>query len=271
MDLTPIKVLHPKQCCFICKKGNLDPKDKTKIYGKSKMDLPVLIIRATQIDLNNYEDRSELAICCLCYRLLQRYKNALEKLDSIVCEIKKSFSMSTNVSVKRMNKSMQYENPAAKKILTFRDDDLDTQTPRPVIKNAASSNGQSVPTTVHPLRLSQECTLPPIPLEPQSASTPEPARGPQSGNGDPSDSKSKNVRIIVQYPSRTFEKELVGNYAVLGKAVVHGVPQRLARAVFREENLRTCIFKEMQRYLKSEMKCVCSRKNPSLLRVKTKE
>jgi hypothetical protein len=276
---TPIKILHPRHDCFICKKEIIDSKDKTKIFGKSKLDLPLLITRSTQINLDNYEDHIELAICCICYRLLLRYKNALEKLDTIESEIRKSFNRSTNVSVKRMSKGMECENPPAKKVLTFRDDGLDTRIETPGPAKTATLNAQSVPVTLQPVN--EECTvlpIPPVEHQRQMTSTPNSLNIPQStleisphsGNGDLA-GKSKNVRIIVQYPSRTFKKELVGNYAVLGKALVHDVPERLARALFKEEKLRTCIFKEMQRYLKSEMKCVCSRKYPSMLRVKTKE
>ena len=123
---TPIEILHPHHDCFICKKEIIDSKDKPKIFGKS-LDLQLLITRSTQINLDNYEDHIELAICCIYYRLLLRYKNALEKLDTIESEIRKSFNRSTNVSVKRMSKGMECENPTAKKVLTFQDDGLDTR------------------------------------------------------------------------------------------------------------------------------------------------
>ena len=125
MSQTPIKILHPFNCCFICKKKNLDPKAKTKIFGRSQMDFPQLISRSTQIDFTDYEDCSELSICALCYKLMVRYKNALEKLYKLESEINKT----THVCVKRTGKEIENEKPPVKKLLTFGDDNLGAHIP----------------------------------------------------------------------------------------------------------------------------------------------
>ena len=43
------------------------------------------------------------------------------------------------------------------------------------------------------------------------------------------ETKEAKVHLTVAYPSKPFHKELKGDFAVLGKAIINGSAQRIAR------------------------------------------
>ena len=88
---------------------------------------------------------------------------------------------------------------------------------------------------------------------------------PESGD------KETKVHLTVEYASKTIRKELKDDYAVLGKAVVHGSPQRIAREVLKNEKLKKFIIEKVLQLMALQANGLCSRKDSSLLRAATKE
>ena len=73
------------------------------------------------------------------------------------------------------------------------------------------------------------------------------------------------VKITIQYPSKPRTKFLPSEYEALGKALVYGPPQRIAKAVVKCKLLTTHVLQSVLRLVSSEVRGFCSRSNPSLL------
>ena len=50
-----------------------------KIFGKSELEISALIHRSLGVDLSVYVGSENLAICRLCYNMLNAYSKALKK------------------------------------------------------------------------------------------------------------------------------------------------------------------------------------------------
>lgn len=83
--------------------------------------------------------------------------------------------------------------------------------------------------------------------------------------------KEAKVHLTVAYPSKTFHKELKGDFAVLGKAIINGSPQRIARAVLKNIALRKIVVEKVLQLMNIQLNDICSRKRPSILRANTKD
>ena len=66
-------------------------------------------------------------------------------------------------------------------------------------------------------------------------------------------------------------EELKDDYAALGKAIVRGPPQRIARAVLKNETLKKFIVEKVLELMTHQVNGLCSRRQPSMLRATTKE
>jgi hypothetical protein len=80
-----------------------------------------------------------------------------------------------------------------------------------------------------------------------------------------------SVKLSVDYPSKTVNKTLKNEYETLGKALAHGPPQRIAKAVLKCKPLTKFVIENVLRLITTEVYGLCSRKNPSLLRKTGKE
>ena len=79
MDVTPKKLSNSEECCFLCKDNFSLSKSKINVLGKSALDIPSLILKATKEDVNVYVERERFYICRMeCYNRLVRYQNALQ-------------------------------------------------------------------------------------------------------------------------------------------------------------------------------------------------
>ena len=76
---TPKKVTSAKGDCFLCKDKIPSLKEKVKIFGKSELEISALIHRSLGVDLSVYVGSENLAICRLCYNMLNAYSKALKK------------------------------------------------------------------------------------------------------------------------------------------------------------------------------------------------
>ena len=74
------------------------------------------------------------------------------------------------------------------------------------------------------------------------------------------------VSISVQYPSKTVKKVLSSDFEMLGKALIHGPPSRIAKAVMKCKPINKLVIKQVLLTVSNEVRALCSRKNPSLLR-----
>ena len=79
-------------------------------------------------------------------------------------------------------------------------------------------------------------------------------------------SAETKVKVTVSYPSKTINKTLAPEFEAIGKAIVHGPPSRIAKAILKCKAIRTEVIQQVLRVVSSEVNDLCSRKNPSLLR-----
>ena len=84
-------------------------------------------------------------------------------------------------------------------------------------------------------------------------------------------SQTSNVKLSISYPSKIVNKSLHGSYQLIGKALVHGIPSRIAKAVMNCQPVRKHIVEKTLGILKREVMELYSEKNPSLLPKSSKE
>ena len=264
MNETPKKLSHREECCFLCKKVLANEHDKIRVFGKSTIGIPTLILRATKVDLSLYVGCEKIAICRMsCYKRLTRYKNALRKVDEIEHEIALEFNMLVPVSVKRMGKEVAESTlPKSKRSLAFEDSHIESNA-------TASIREVPVPTDITVLMPNPTIPLTSTPIN--KAKTPHslPDFEQTETESVPVEKKTK-VSLTVQYPSKTIRKELIDDFAILGKAIAHGSPQRIARAVLKNSTVKKYILEKVLKLLTLQVSGLCSRRKPSLLRSKTK-
>ncbi len=81
--------------------------------------------------------------------------------------------------------------------------------------------------------------------------------------------KSTKVNVSIEYPSKTFNKQMPSEYEAIGKALVHGTPKRIANAVMKCKSISKFIVENVLRTVSTEVNLLCSRKNPSKLENRT--
>ena len=263
------------------------------------MDIRSLIIRGTNIDLSVYVDCKKLAICrTKCYNRLVRYKNALHKVDKIGEEIRRDFDGDVLLCVERLakdpgnsleaKKSLNFGNPC----LIFSSPRAATLASKPVAPNVVANPGiclSPIPFGV----VNPSAILAPVfaPSRPQSLAqraftgfrrspamfTSAPLRKTETHTDltelsfEKSREKETKVHLTVKYPSKTIRKELKDDYAVLGKVIVHGCPQQIARAALKNEALKKFIVENVLQLMTFQVNGLCSRRQPSMLIATTKE
>lgn len=295
---TPKKICHDGESCFLCKRTFSVAKEKIRVFGKSSFDISSLIHRALNVDLTVYVDREQLAICrTQCYSRIVRYKNAVQKVEEIGGEIKRNFGGDFPFRVKRMAKD-HFNTSEAKKCLDFGDTPSTASPGTPTNLHVGETSAEI---NIDPGR---GIGLSPIPFagfaptqsfvpvfvqsssqylvqkafpgfSPGFASTPRISRLNNKNQSQETSlqesSKETKVHLTVVYPSKTIRKELKDDYASLGKAIVHGSHQRIARAVLKNETLKKFIVEKILQLMTIQLNELCSRRNPSILRATTKE
>lgn len=78
--------------------------------------------------------------------------------------------------------------------------------------------------------------------------------------------ETRQVRLSMQYPSKSLNKTLHGTYQNVGKALAHGVPSRIAAAVMNCLPVRNHILEKVMKVVSKEVTGLCSKTNPSLVR-----
>ena len=276
---TPKKLVNGDLRCYIC--GSTPPvKERIKVFGKTAHDLPKLIKSALSLDVNVYSE-NDLFVCTNpCYKRLLK----LEKLEKNIFDLKQELTSSFDgnvetARVKRLRKhsdtvpecsstaqnklspgvsrSLKFVSPAPTTCTSFTyNPNRAFQKPYHVVYNAfghLKDPGIGVSTP----ELSS--------LRPLLTSTPI------SKPGNNNVRTETKVKVIVDYPSKTASKTLESCYEALGKALVHGPPERLASDVVKCEPVVNIVIKHVLRKVLREVNDLCSRKNSSLLRTASKE
>ena len=115
---TPKKVTSAEGDCFLRKDKIPSLKEKVKIFGKSELQIGGLIHRSLGVDLGVYVGSENLAICLLCYNMLNAYNKALKKVNQIVDGIKQKFESNGPLRIKRLSKDST-KAPEARKSLSL--------------------------------------------------------------------------------------------------------------------------------------------------------
>ena len=100
-------------------------------------------------------------------------------------------------------------------------------------------------------------------FRPPLTSTPSCSSANFSGN---SREETQQVRLSVQYPSKSLKKTLHGSYQNVGKALAHGVPLRIATALMNCLPVRNHILGKVMKVVSNEVTGLSSKANPSILR-----
>ncbi|XP_078351448.1 uncharacterized protein LOC144636162 [Oculina patagonica] len=282
MDETPKKVSNDAESCVLCRKTFAVRNEKVNVFGKSALDIPALVKHATNVDLSVYVDHQKLAICrTKCYNRLVRLKNAQHKLSEIEEEIRRDFDGNVPFRVKRLAKDCS-STPEAKRGLNFGE-------PCSTVSSSGVSTTPSVTTLANPgifLSPIPSTFLTPVFAPPNlvhrafvgiSASgtmfTSTPRREEESHESKVPKLQERETKVYlrVEYPSKPIHKELKDDYAVIGKAIAYGSPQRIARAVLKSETLKKFIVEKVLQLMTLQVNGLCSRRQPSMLRATTKE
>ena len=294
---TPKKILT-SEVCFLCK-AKVSSEEKIKVFGKSTVPIHSLILRSTEVDLSVYVGSDLAAICrTRCYNRLLRYKRALDRVGEIENDIKQNFKNDGPFRVKRLAKESG-QKPEAKKSLKFEDANVNnspsqsiTSAPRAAIGTFPFTS-PSLPTAftfgaVSPIApvatFPSRAFLAPIGLLQSTfggitpgftgrllTSTPQKQVEFQKPERPIADTKETKVHLTVAYPSKSVHKELKDDFAVLGKAICNGSPQKIARAVLKSGTLRKIVVEKVLQLMNTQLNDICSRKRPSILRANTKE
>ena len=279
---TPKKVTSAEGDCFLCKDKIPSLKEKVKIFGKSELEISALIHRSLGVDLSVYVGSENLAICRLCYNMLNAYSKALKKINQIVDGIKQKFENNGPLRIKRLSKDSTKQ-PEAKKSLSFDSNpscEISQESPAvkptfnvcvPAFTKLPPVFGFGAISPIAPLSIFRAPTCSSgessgIVGRPMASSTPK--KPLEISERSITETK---VYLSVEYPSKTVRKELKDDLAVLGKAIASGFDQRIAKAILKNVTLKKIVVEKVLQLMTSQINGICSRKQPSMLRANTKE
>ena len=295
MNETPKKIPHGGERCILCRKTFIVAKEKINVFGKSALDISSLVKRATNVDLSVYVECEKLAICrTKCYNRVVRFKNALHKVDEIRKEIQSDFDSDVPLRFKRLSKDSS-STPDAKRGLSFGgpgsfdQEELQGKVAASVVRAIPVASPGLSPIPFGVTNSSGILAHGFVPPRPQNqllekafmgampvvmlTSTPLAGKVATRANSPNAESQERetSVHLTVKYPSKPVHKELKDDYAAIGKAIVYGSPQRIARAVLKNETLKKCIVEKVLQLMTLQLNGLCSRRQPSMLRSNTKE
>lgn len=282
---TPKKIVDESSKCFTC--SSLCPgKDRVYIFGKTSHNFVEIIKSTLNIDVNCYanDTNTRLFVCkTSCYKRLLKFQRATEKVEEAKKEIQDAFQA----------------RPRAKRLLRPTDGDQEEESACFPSTNRAKASRtlQFSSANVSSTTCTSSFASPPLlaganPLSyvrgflspvqeigpnyrvfphvgttqdfrPPLTSTPSCSSANVSGN---SRVETQQVRLSVQYPSKSLNKTLHGSYQNVGKALTHGVPSRIATAVMNCLPVRNHILGKVMKVVSNEITGLCSKGNPSILR-----
>ena len=261
---TPKKLVDTDKC-FACP-TILQKKERVRLFGESKVDLPALLKSAINVNADVYKT-SDLFICVKCYKRLVRFGKAKENLAVLQAEIKKDYLLTGE------------EKRRCKRLESTTDDERneETFTSRKRLVFTQNVDQHEVPAnrTVEALSpiahtSSASHTMPAIIMNESSHTWTVSSTPIHPGFQQPTQSATP-VNISVKYPSKTVKKILSPDFEMLGKALIHGPPSRIAKAIMKCKTINKLVVEQVLRTVSNEVAALCSRKNPSLLRLIKKE
>ena len=105
MDVTPKKLVDCRSRCFICSSASTK-KDKIYVFGRSSCDVAQIIRSALNVDVSRYLEKRDLCVCRdKCYKQLQKFQKASDKLTKIKVEIEEAFKAKEIPRTKRLLRS----------------------------------------------------------------------------------------------------------------------------------------------------------------------
>ena len=105
MDVTKKKLGDCSSRCFICSSASTK-KDKIYVFGRSSCDVAQIIRSALNVYVSRYSENRDLFVCRdKCYKQLQTFQNASDKLTEIKVEIEEAFKAREIPRTKRLLRS----------------------------------------------------------------------------------------------------------------------------------------------------------------------
>lgn len=286
MEETPKKIVQSNNKCFIC---SSIPTSKNKIYifGKTSTDLAGLIRSSLEFDVNKYHEDSNLFVCRRCFQQLTKYERAAKKLREIKQELLSAFRNREQLREKRLGRDENRDDPE-----TINSGDVRVSAAKSLRFSTETSHVYSDPAacTSYATPLAQSTPAPssrqaflftgisPIQTKNNAFSD---SQGDVHGDpcnvstgfhlSKPGCSDSTIVKLHVHYPSKNLNKTLVGSHQTLGKALAHGVPSQIAKAVMNCPTVRIHVVSSVIKAVSKEVSGLCGKSRPSLLRKTSKE
>jgi len=285
MEETPKKIAESTTKCFICSSIPLS-KNKVYIFGKTSADLAGIIRLSLEIDVNKYSEDSKLFVCRQCFQQLTKYERAAKKLQEIRQELLSTFRNREQLREKRLAREENRDN------LETNVGDVQVSVSK-CLRFSETSHVNSAACTSYPTPLAQSTPVPSgrqaflvpgvSPIVTKDSAGFESVVGQGDSEGDlrhvskdfpmwtPGCSDRTSVKLQVHYPSKNVNKTLVGSFQSVGKALAHGVPSQIAKAVMNCPTVRTHVVASVIKTVSKEVAGLCAKSKPSLLRRTSKD
>ena len=223
-------------------------KEKLYSFGKSSIDFCEIMKSALNVNMRNFSASEKLFICrAQCYQRLTKFKRALDNLKKAKSELEEVYKATVH-RTKRLCKD-DAEGDVAKEV----DEHVEQSTRGKVVKVLRFSEATTCTSSpgASPVALSEGqrcvlgepfCFLSPIQsnggellkrafintiAHSRNVVTSTPRKISRNSEGN---SQTSNVKLSISYPSKCVNKSLHGSYELIGKALVHGIPSRIANA-----------------------------------------
>jgi len=289
MNETPRKVIESSEKCYLCSLSCLK-NNRVFIFGKSTINICSILSSAIDVDVRKYSESADLSICKnICYKLVLRFNNSLDKCNNIKEEIKEKFQSERQVRTKRLRSREESPKDSSKqshhaelskttkvqrhcvaaKSLQFNDTSTTcTSSENSLPVEQCITVLDSSPFSLQPtssLFMNQPKSLPDLAI---AASSPLFCSTPvlSSKSAGTRDVVKGTVRMTIHHPSKSVTKTLDHTYEAVGKALFYGPPSRVATAVMNCEPIRKEVTKKVLRIVSKEVNSLCSRREPSILR-----
>lgn len=274
---TPKKVVDEISKCFMCSSPSA-AQERVFIFGNSTHNFVEIIRSSLDFDISCYAS-SKLFICkAVCYKRLLKFQRATEKVLELKREILDSFQgrprakrlynagderqeQSRAAGIQNLPVPSTIRSKASKSLQFSAAEDVCIKSTT-CVSSLSNNQGQLTGLTpVTNVAFSPIQRINPLEFRPQFTSTPISSSAPAN----------HHVKVSVQYPSKIVNKKLQGTYENIGKALVHGVPSRIAGAILNCPPVKKHVIEKVMKVVSKEVAGLCSKTNPSLLRKTGKE
>ena len=218
-------------------------------------------------------------VCSKCYKQLTRLDNLIKSTGNLCDELRHIFEQRGPVRLKRLApQSPQTVRLRPKALVRDYKDSVQTSQSKSNVCHLPAANFNPCPSFPH----TTVCVTPPnipqqnrfslvmkafpyLQFEPWKSSTPLKKKIPSTVGPTVIDCVTK-VIIMVEFLSKTVRKELSPELSSLGKALVFGPDDRIARVVMKNPTLNRSAVNLVLKKLGEKLNDLCAQKNPSILR-----